>query len=148
VLALGRHAGPFLWQLPEMVAFDEERLGRFFDLLPRSSKEAVRLARRHTSVVKDPMTITRVDVPYRHVLEPRHPSFFTDEAHELLRAYDVGMVVADTGGRFPTSLTQTTDFMYVRLHGSEALYASRYRDDELDLWAGRIRAWRRASLDV
>jgi uncharacterized protein YecE (DUF72 family) len=35
----------------------------------------------------------------------------------------------------------TADFLYLRLHGSEALYASGYDDAALDDWARRVRAW-------
>ena len=60
-------------------------------------------------------------------------------------------VIADTAGKFPYAEEVTADFVYVRLHGSEVLYASGYRDDELDVWAGKIAAWRgtaRARRDV
>jgi uncharacterized protein YecE (DUF72 family) len=39
----------------------------------------------------------------------------------------------------------TADFLYLRLHGSEQLYASGYDDAALDTWAGRIAAWARGS---
>jgi len=35
----------------------------------------------------------------------------------------------------------TADFIYVRLHGAEELYASGYTDAALDEWAEKIRAW-------
>ena len=35
----------------------------------------------------------------------------------------------------------TADFVYLRLHGSEELYASGYSDQALDYWAARIRLW-------
>jgi len=35
----------------------------------------------------------------------------------------------------------TADFLYLRLHGSEELYASGYDDADLDLWAKRIVEW-------
>jgi uncharacterized protein YecE (DUF72 family) len=49
--------------------------------------------------------------------------------------------VADTAQVFPYAEELTADFVYVRLHGSEALYSSGYRDDELDEWAERIVQW-------
>lgn len=49
--------------------------------------------------------------------------------------------MADTAGTFPYAEELTAEFVYVRLHGSEALYASGYRDAELDAWAGRLRRW-------
>ena len=35
----------------------------------------------------------------------------------------------------------TADFVYLRLHGSEELYASGYSDEALDHWAARIKLW-------
>ncbi len=37
----------------------------------------------------------------------------------------------------------TGDFVYLRLHGSEELYASGYSDEALDHWAARIKLWAR-----
>jgi uncharacterized protein YecE (DUF72 family) len=35
----------------------------------------------------------------------------------------------------------TADFVYVRLHGAEELYASGYTEAALDDWAAKIRSW-------
>jgi uncharacterized protein YecE (DUF72 family) len=35
----------------------------------------------------------------------------------------------------------TADFVYLRLHGSEELYASGYSDEALDHFAARIKLW-------
>jgi uncharacterized protein YecE (DUF72 family) len=53
-------------------------------------------------------------------------------------------VVADTAGKWPYFEDVTSDFMYLRLHGDKALYASGYGEAALDRWARRIRAWARA----
>ncbi len=50
---------------------------------------------------------------------------------------------ADTAGRWPYAEDVTADFVYVRLHGAQELYASGYTDEQLDWWAARIREWRR-----
>jgi uncharacterized protein YecE (DUF72 family) len=42
----------------------------------------------------------------------------------------------------------TTDFVYVRLHGSRQLYASGYDDEELDEWARKIARWQSEARDV
>ena len=42
----------------------------------------------------------------------------------------------------------TTDLVYVRLHGHTRTYASAYRRDALQRWAGSIKAWRRAGRTV
>lgn len=35
----------------------------------------------------------------------------------------------------------TADFVYVRLHGSSALYASDSTDEELEVWATKVKGW-------
>jgi uncharacterized protein YecE (DUF72 family) len=149
VLALEETTGPFLWQLPEVVQLDVERLAEFFSLLPRSSKEAAKLAAKHDARLDGrSLVTTKKDIPCRHVLEPRHPTFFTEEASEILSAYGIGLVVADTAGRFPMATDVTAPFVYYRLHGSTQLYASGYTDEELALWSARMQFHRDRGRDV
>ena len=143
VLALGAKTGPFLWQLPATYGYTRERVAGFLELLPRSSGDAARLAKKHDERVKNPLTRARVAMSYRHAFEVRHPSWFCDEFYELLREAGCALVLADTAGRFPYEEVITTDFVYIRLHGSTQLYVSGYSDPELDTWARRIRRWRR-----
>src|ERR671920_936151 len=84
-------------------------------------------------------------VRYRHAFEVRHPSYFHEEFYALLRERKCGFVVADTAGKFPYAEEVTADFVYVRLHGSQELYASGYTDAELDDWAGKVARWRDAA---
>ncbi|WP_239070903.1 DUF72 domain-containing protein [Cellulomonas chitinilytica] len=142
MLALGPKLGPVLWQLPPNLGFDADRLARFFDLLPRTTTAAAALAAEHDDRVEDrAWTTTDADRPLRHVIEVRHASFERPEFVELLRAHDVGLVVADTAGRWPVLEDVTSDVVYVRLHGDTELYTSGYDDAALDRWAARIRAW-------
>ena len=71
----------------------------------------------------------------------RHESFVDPAFVKLLRKHRIGLVVADTAGKWPFLEDVTADFVYVRLHGDEELYASGYSDEALDRWAARIRAW-------
>ena len=48
--------------------------------------------------------------------------------------------MADTVA-WPLLFDLTSDFVYVRLHGSEELYVSGYEHEALELWADRIAAW-------
>jgi uncharacterized protein YecE (DUF72 family) len=143
VLALGDRTGPVLWQLPADLALDEALVGAFLALLPRTTGEAAQLAREHDAKVPGDRALTTVeeDRPLQHVLEPRHPSFGTPEAADLLRTHAVGLVVSDGAGRWPMFEAVTSDVVYVRLHGDTELYASRYDDEALDRWARRCGAW-------
>lgn len=152
VLALGRQLGPFLWQLPERHVFDADVLEAFFALLPRTMKEAAALAADHDDKISGDRVLTELatdpDVPLRHALEPRHPSFEDDAAVRVLERHGIAAVVADTGGRFARLDAVTSDFVYVRLHGPGALYDSAYPPEDLDLWAGSLREYRDAGRDA
>lgn len=144
LLALGPKLGPILWQLPPNFQFDAQRLRAFFEKLPTSTTEGARLARRReVSLMKGRSVLSSKDEhPLRHALEVRHDSFLVPECTALLREFNIALVVADTARKFPFVGDVTADFVYVRLHGDEELYASGYRDKALDDWARRIRSWR------
>ena len=146
VLALGQRTGPFLWQLPATYRFDADRLDQFMGILPLDSTEGEAVAREHDERLRRGALVdAAAPVAYRHVFEVRHPSYFHPEFYDLLRAHGCGMVVADSAGKFPMSEEVTAPFVYVRLHGSEQLYVSRYSDEELDDWAEKIMRWRSAA---
>jgi len=141
VLRLGKKLGPVLWQLPPNFAFDPQRLTRFFDLLPRDTRQAARLAAKHDGKLKHRAWLKAGDNrPIRHALEIRHDSFCDPAFVKLLRRNDIALVVADTV-EWPLLMDATSDFVYVRLHGSKQLYASGYDARDLALWGRRIRAW-------
>lgn len=150
VLALGARTGPFLWQLPEHLELDADVLGAFLASLPRTTSEAADLAREHDAKVAEDRVLTSCDValPLRHALEPRHPSFVGPEGLAVLRAHDVALVVADSGGRFPEVDEVTSDHVYVRLHGPDGRYDGGYDNQSLDAWASRCRDWSGLGLDV
>nr|WP_236797070.1 DUF72 domain-containing protein [Amycolatopsis sp. GM8] len=142
VLALGPKLGPILWQLPPALAFDAARFADFFALLPRSTREAAELAKEHDDKLKaEAHTDPGGDRPLRHAVEVRHPSFRCAEYVNLLRDNGIASVVADSAGTWITLEEVTADFLYVRLHGDEVLYASGYSERSLRRWATRIRAW-------
>lgn len=144
VLALREKLGPFLWQLPPNLGFDARRLRDFFALLPRDSREAAALARKHDGKLKGRAFIRTDGVrPLRHAIEVRHPTFMTRDFFQLLRQHDIAFVFADTAGKWPYAEDLTSDFIYIRLHGAEKLYVSGYDDKSLQAWAGRIRLWSR-----
>ncbi len=145
VLALGRRTGPFLWQLPATYRFEAERLDSFMRQLPQRAREAEEVARQHDARLRRGALLdAAAAVKYRHAFEVRHPSYFHEEFYALLREHHCGFVIADTAGKFPYAEQVTADFVYVRLHGSQQLYASGYTDEELDVWSRRIAGWRSA----
>jgi uncharacterized protein YecE (DUF72 family) len=102
--------GPLLYQLPPNMHRNDERLDAFLSLLPSG---------------------------LRHVVEFRHDSWLDEAVFAILRRHNVGLCVFDMPD-LSCPLLATADFAYVRFHGATGLYYSRYSDDELEDWAGRI----------
>lgn len=148
VLLLGRKTGPFLWQLPPTYRYAPDRVAHFLALLPAGSADAEALARGHTGRLREAALQSPDPVAYRHAVEVRHASYLTEDFFGLLRTHGCALVIADTAGRYPSAHVLTADFTYVRLHGSAALYASRYTDAELAEWGARLTAWAAGGRDV
>jgi uncharacterized protein YecE (DUF72 family) len=144
VLCLEHKLGPFLWQFPESFPFSAERFEQFFELLPRDTRAAARLAEQHDArMVGRSVTHAKMQMKLRHAVEVRSKTFLCSEFIELLRKYGIALVVADTAGRWPYFEDLSSDFVYVRLHGDTELYSSGYSPTALARWAERIRLWSR-----
>ncbi len=113
---LGDRFGPLLVQLPPSLRFDRGVAEDFFALLR---------ARFDGDVV----------------CEPRHASWFTDEAEALLAAHRVARVAADPAPVAGAGEPGGWDGLrYWRLHGSPVIYRSAYEPAVLDALAGRLSA--------
>jgi uncharacterized protein YecE (DUF72 family) len=75
------------------------------------------------------------------VCEPRHPSWFTLEANDLLVEFEVARVAAD-----PAVVSEAAKpdgwpgLVYYRLHGSPTIYRSSYAPEFLDTLSENIQA--------
>lgn len=149
ILNLREKLGPFLWQFPPMFTYRPERLEPFFEMLPRDTAQALALARKRDARMTGRSRLA-IDAkrPLRHAVEIRHPSFINDDFVRLLKKHGIGLVVADTAGKWPKMFHATADFVYVRLHGDVQIYTSGYSSRALASWARRIRGWDRDGLDV
>jgi uncharacterized protein YecE (DUF72 family) len=146
VLLLGEKLGPFLWQFPPNFKLDTEKMEAFLKLLPHDTRAAKYLASNHDKWMSQRVAFEDVDDDHklRHAIEIRNKSFAVPEFLELLRKYDVAIVCADTI-EWPKITDVTSDFMYCRLHGPEALYANGYDQKSLDQWAEWVQVWARGS---
>jgi uncharacterized protein YecE (DUF72 family) len=114
VRGLGDRLGVLLVQLPPSLAFDRQPVAAFFDDLKG----------RHGGLV---------------ACEPRHPSWFGDEADDLLRTLRVARVAADPAVVPRAALPGGWPGLgYWRLHGSPQMYYSSYPPAELDRVAGAL----------
>ena len=108
---LGDKLGPVLLQLPPSLSIDLTALDETLALFPPSLKVAV---------------------------EPRHPSWWTDQARELLEKHGAALCWADRKGRAVTPLWRTTDWGYLRMHEGRAQPRPRYGAAALRTWVERI----------
>ncbi|MGD8522845.1 MAG: DUF72 domain-containing protein [Desulfobacterales bacterium] len=106
--------GPILFQLPPTLSFDMEVFERFCNCLEEGQ---------------------------RYTIEARHPSWLEEKAQSAFKRHHIAWCISDTAGRYPYLEAITSEFIYIRLHGSKKLYASEYSDDELERWAEKIRKW-------
>ncbi|TAJ34274.1 DUF72 domain-containing protein [Bosea sp. (in: a-proteobacteria)] len=141
VLRLGSKLGPMLWQFPANFRFEPESFAAFLASLPQDGEAASALASRHDDHIKARGWLKADGVGrLRHAVEVRHQSFRDPAFIALLRRHDIALVCADAVD-WPLWTDLTADFAYIRLHGSQELYASGYDDAALDHWAGLISAW-------
>lgn len=70
-------------------------------------------------------------------IEFRNKYWFRKEVYALLKKHNVALVAAQSS-RYPGVQEITADIAYIRLHGPENLFASRYSKEQLSEWAAFI----------
>ncbi len=62
----------------------------------------------------------------------------TNETHIVLKKYNVALV-AGQSSRYPLAREVTADIAYIRMHGPDKLFASKYTSEQLAEWADYIK---------
>ncbi len=109
---LGQQMGCFLFQLPPSVQYSAETLH---------------------------LILSQLDPSRRNVVEFRHKSWWNEDVFEAFKAANA-IFCSCSGPRLPDELVRTTEDIYVRFHGTTQWYRHDYSDEELTVWADRIRA--------
>jgi uncharacterized protein YecE (DUF72 family) len=116
IAPLGEKLGPLLVQLPPSLAFDMAIVDSFLQAL-------------------------RARFAGRVVCEPRHPTWFDDDADATLALHGVARVAADPARTSEAGWPGgARDLAYFRLHGSPRMYFSAYGNPFLDDLAARLAA--------
>ena len=115
-----------LFQMPERFKKNAERLENFLKFLP---------------------------VEFRNAFDFRDSTWFDKEIYTIMKKYNAAIVLNDSpiefGNRkWPLVAKETADFFYIRFHGSQKLYTSKYSEEELDHYAGIIKKKLKRKLDV
>ena len=117
--------GVVLFQLPPYWKFNRDRLEGFFHFLRRQDiLPGLRLA-----------------------LEIRHKSWYCPPCCDILSKYNISLALTDWP-ELPVEGPLTADFVFIRRHGPESLYASNYPVSFLKREAQRIRTWLADGKDV
>ena len=74
-------------------------------------------------------------------MEVRHNTWLEEESLTLMTKYDIGLVISQSGERFPYSEMITAKNIYIRFHGPQQLYASSYSDVMLKEFAKKFKKW-------
>ena len=117
--------GVLLFQLPPYWKFNLDRLGAFSRFIAQQD------------ILPD----------LRSALEIRHQSWYCDSCFELLKKYNISLALTDWP-EMPVAGPLTADFVFIRRHGPESLYASDYPVPFLKREAQQIRIWLDEGKDV
>jgi uncharacterized protein YecE (DUF72 family) len=120
VRRLGDHLGPILYQLPPRWSPDPQRLAEFAALLPGDLS---------------------------HVFEFRDPRWFNEPVQQVLSTHHLAFCIFDMPG-VSCPHWVSGPLVYLRFHGSQALYAGRYTHEGLTRWTSVIRQFLNTGHDV
>lgn len=115
---LGDRLGPVLWQFMATKKFDYDDFAGFFDLLPDKLGS----------------------LPLKHVIEVRNGTFCDPKFVGLCRERGVTICVSENEN-YPIIPDVTGDLVYLRLLSASDDVPTGYGAEDLDLWAGRFKAY-------
>jgi uncharacterized protein YecE (DUF72 family) len=111
----------------------KEKLGPILFQFPpnfRADEENIKRLEKFLKMIKNKSL--------RFAFEFRHKSWRDEKIYNLLKKYNTAWV----GG------IVTADFVYIRMHGPESLYTSKYTKKELKDLAEKIKKWKKQGLDI
>lgn len=85
---------------------------------------------------------------WRQAVEFRHPSWYVDDAFELLDEHGASLVLHDKGPARNARLNEGADFVYLRFHGPQGNYRESYERDFLHDQAEQIHDYLHEGKDV
>lgn len=110
VSVLDNKLGCILWQLPSNLHKNTGKLNSFSEAL---------------------------DMSIKHVLEFRHDSWFSEDVFNLLEENEIAFCIL-SAPELPDTVRTTTNFAYMRFHGTDEWYDYHYSDNELNRWKKRL----------
>jgi uncharacterized protein YecE (DUF72 family) len=121
---LKKMTGPVLLQLPTILKFNYDTAAQLYRLMKSKYRR------------------------YAFVMEVRHETWLEQNSLALMSKYDIGLVISQSGYKFPYSEKITAKNIYLRFHGPTELYASSYSDRMLAAFAEKMRRWAEQGYEV
>lgn len=118
-LALKNKLGHLLFQFPSSFKKNNQKLEKFLRDLRKIIGEEQRAS-----------------------FEFRNKTWFSSDIYKILKKYNFALCFADSPC-YPYEEVITADYIYIRLHGHEVLYASKYTKEQLKKYAKKIKKWNR-----
>ncbi|MFP4473343.1 MAG: DUF72 domain-containing protein [Candidatus Omnitrophota bacterium] len=125
VAPLRSKIGCYLWQMPPNFKRNDDRLRDFCRNIKKN---------HHFRL-------------YKQVFEFRHDSWFAGEVYDILRENGFCLCWFDST-EIEGKTELTSDYLYLRFHGSRSRYSSDYTDKELKAWARKIKKHKKDIKDV
>ncbi|MBZ9572699.1 DUF72 domain-containing protein [Patescibacteria group bacterium] len=125
----------------------KEKLGPILFQSPPSFQATPENIKRLKKFIRDICGQIRGNSRLRFAFEFRHKSWCEEKIYNLLKKYNIAWVIADSS-RYPKAEAVTANFIYIRMHGSKALFSSKYTKKELRDLAQKIKKWLKEEKDV
>jgi uncharacterized protein YecE (DUF72 family) len=134
------------------LAFNPEDVGRFMQAIGHAGdKKGSLLVQFPASIQVNSLhpfeqliSIIRLNDPESEwdvAVEFRHRSWYQDDVYELLKQYNMSMVVHDMPASASPLIAVHDDIVYLRFHGPEGGYRGSYADDFLYEYAQYVKEW-------
>jgi len=106
-----------------------DRFGCFLFQLPPSY---------HYTPARLKSIVSQLEPHRKNVVEFRHKSWWNEKVYAAFKKHSI-IFCSCSGPRLPDELIKTADDVYIRFHGTKQWYRHDYSNDELQVWANRIR---------
>ncbi|RLC40298.1 MAG: DUF72 domain-containing protein [Candidatus Nealsonbacteria bacterium] len=125
----------------------KEKLGPILFQFPPSFRATEDNVKRLENFLKDIRNKIAMAELLRIAMEFREKTWYNQKIYNLLKRYNVAWVIADSP-RYPRADEVTADFIYIRMHGSQTMFSSKYTKKELSLLAEKIKKWQKQEIDI
>lgn len=113
-----------------------DKLGAIVIQLPASFKYDLPKLKKFLKIFRK--RVDAQEYQFDIAIEFRNKYWLVDETYAVLKKYNVALV-AGQSSRYPLAREITAEIAYIRMHGPDKLFASKYTTEQLAEWADYIK---------